>query len=257
MDDPLLSLMGCNLFPSAYSQASPTAGQPPPTTTQQEVDPRRGAVRIRDGFGPSIAASLVSGVAAVVGVPSFQEFRGNLIEELGEPLDPIARLLVDQLCWLHFRAAETLIASANTQLKPEQIGVVTAAAARLLAEFRKSTLALREYRAPARHSSNVTVVANNHAQVAVVDGKASVRPPEEKVIDNEIGSKHPAALTDEHSHPSLPQYQTRAGRSQKSRESRINHRTGAGPTAASCLTEPAVAESHRAEDDGRQGQGGS
>ena len=244
------SYMGLSLLESAYiSVPPPPPPTPPAPPPQRQVrDPRNGAQVIRDGFGPSIAASLATGMASIVGVPSFQEFRSEMIRELGDPLDPIARLFLDQLCWLHFRGAELLASSAGGRLPAEQAGIYIAAAARLFAEFRKSALALREYRAPVRQPSTVTVVANNNTQVAVMDGKATVQTAEEKVIDSEVGSKQPAALTHEQPQSIIPQRQSRASRSTEPCPARPAHRAGAKPSARSRVAEPTVAQSDGAED---------
>lgn len=177
-----MPLKSCH-FPGSETYSSDSPPPPPPPikpkpTVKTVSDPQDGAKLVREGFGPTIAAALSGGISEVVGVGGFQKFREAILKDLGDPQDPMERMVIDQLCWLHFRAGQILVASADSKLPADQAAVLTAAATRVIAEFRKSVLALREYRSPRREVPNVTI--NTNTQLAVVN------PPAEPPVATEI-----------------------------------------------------------------------
>ena len=73
----------------------------------------------------------------------------NLLDDTGVQHDPIQRMLVEQLALAHLRIAQ-LHAQANQSKELEAIKLYTAAAARLLGEFRRTALAVQQARTPSR-----------------------------------------------------------------------------------------------------------
>lgn len=162
--------MRSNHFPGSNLD-SPEPPPPPQTKPKAPVktvgDPQEGAKLVREGFGASIAAALSGGVSEVVGVGGFQKHREAVLKGLGDPKDPLEVMMIDMACWVYFRSGEMLVASTDSKLPADQVAALTAAAGRLIAEFRKSALTLREYRSPRREVPNVTI--NTNTQLAVVN----------------------------------------------------------------------------------------
>jgi hypothetical protein len=74
-----------------------------------------------------------------------QAYLECLLEDAGNPRDPIERMMVEQLAVAHFRIAQLHVRAQKAQ-GVEAAKLYTAAAARLLGEFRRTALALRPYR---------------------------------------------------------------------------------------------------------------
>jgi hypothetical protein len=66
------------------------------------------------------------------------------LADLGNPTDPVERMLIEQLVLAHFRIAQ-LHVDAGYCKHAEGMKLYTAATARLLGEFRRTALALRAY----------------------------------------------------------------------------------------------------------------
>ncbi len=102
----------------------------------------------------------------------FQAFRDSLLKEAGDPKDPLARMAIEQLAWCHFRIGQ-LQGQSSTAQNPDTAVKLNAAAAKLMSEFRKLLLAVREYRAPSRPQQLTVVrqqnVAAGDQQVALVE----------------------------------------------------------------------------------------
>lgn len=112
----------------------------------------------------------------------FKLYRDALIKAVGQPVDPLENLIIDQLLWAHFSIGrlQTTAAGAATA---EVNGAFTLAITRLMAEFRKTLLALREYRSPLT-PRQITVVqqqnvaAQGDQQIAFVErGGGPTNPP--------------------------------------------------------------------------------
>jgi hypothetical protein len=78
----------------------------------------------------------------------YRAFLDRVRKDAGNPTDPVEVMLLEQLVMAHYRAAQ-LQASAGQAQGLEAVRLYNAAAARLLAEFRLTALALKEYRQPA------------------------------------------------------------------------------------------------------------
>lgn len=76
---------------------------------------------------------------------AYQKYLQKLLEESGSPTDPVQRMLIEQLALAHFRVGDLHVAAAQAQ-SMEAAKVLNSAAVRLQAEFRRSALALSDYR---------------------------------------------------------------------------------------------------------------
>jgi len=122
---------------NAANASTPNA---PPLTAAEK------AQRLRD-FGP--AAYLYGSSAPLLGeaidVETWKIYVDNFLQELGSPADPIARLMIQQLV-LASVALGRLHVRASTRVLPEEVAAYSAAIGRLMAEFRRTALALKAYR---------------------------------------------------------------------------------------------------------------
>jgi hypothetical protein len=91
-------------------------------------------------------------VAAALSIDPFFEtgayrlYLERILDEAGNPTDPIEAMLVQQLCLAHFRIGK-LHVGAEMANGVEAMKLYSAAAARMLGEFRRTALALHVYRA--------------------------------------------------------------------------------------------------------------
>jgi hypothetical protein len=75
---------------------------------------------------------------------AFKVHLEQTLADLGNPTDPVERMLIEQLVLAHFRVAQ-LHVDAGYCKGAEGMKLYTAATARLLGEFRRTALALRAY----------------------------------------------------------------------------------------------------------------
>jgi hypothetical protein len=148
---------------------------------------------IEDTFGAGVLASISrSSLASHAGPGGFKVHRDRVLAASGAPKDPIEVMLVEQLLWAHHHLADLHVAATATKAA-DQVSALTSAAARLMAEFRKSSLALRDYRSPLV-PKQVTVVkqqnlAAGNQQVAMIEADAAGQLLAKKAGDTELGSK--------------------------------------------------------------------
>jgi hypothetical protein len=77
----------------------------------------------------------------------YRVYLDRIRQDAGNPTDPVEVMLLEQLVLAHLRAAQ-LQANAGQAEGVEAVRLLNAAAARLLAEFRLTALALKAYREP-------------------------------------------------------------------------------------------------------------
>jgi len=124
---------------AAAEPANASTPNAPPLTAAEK------AQRLRD-FGP--AAYLYGASAPLLGealdVDTWKLYLDGFLKELGSPADPVARLMIQQLAMAHF-ALGRLHVRAATRVLPQEVAVYSAAIGRLMAEFRRTALALKAY----------------------------------------------------------------------------------------------------------------
>jgi hypothetical protein len=140
----------------AYLAAlDPPPGQTPQSPTPEEAEstptptPAQKALNLRY-LGP--AAYLHGAMRSVVGsafdVDDFEQYLRDFLEDAGGATDPVERMLLEQLAWSHNILGTLHIRAAHAH-GVEATKVYQAASARLMAEFRRTALALTVYRQPA------------------------------------------------------------------------------------------------------------
>jgi hypothetical protein len=201
---------------------------------------------IEETFGAGIVASISgSSLASHAGPGGFKVYRDRVLAASGAPKDPIEAMLIEQLLWAHHRLAD-LHVTATAAKETDQVSALTSAAARLMAEFRKSSLALREYRSPTMPKQVTLVkqqnVAAGNQQVAMVEADAAGQLPVKRAGDSELGSKQKLVAHAE----TTPTFPTAARREAEPAQTT---RTDTGRPEAferSSPPEPALVALHRA-----------
>jgi hypothetical protein len=114
---------------------------PPDTRTPQEK-----AEHLRqftDSF--FLQGSMRSPDGPIFDVHTFKVYLDDLLKRSGASSDPIEQMLVHQLAQAHFAIGRLHVRSSGSRGTVEAVAY-TAAAARLMAEFRRTSLALQAYR---------------------------------------------------------------------------------------------------------------
>lgn len=95
-------------------------------------------------FFPALMHSALS-VPSVGLTEAYQEFLAQLLEDAGHPTDPIERMMLEQLAFVHFRIAHLhVLATESGSVESQRL--LTGCAARLQGEFRKTALARQSLR---------------------------------------------------------------------------------------------------------------
>lgn len=137
-------------FPNSTNQTkieNPTPDQPGSTLEQSihpSMPPERQALAVKSAVAPAALATAL-GMENQIGVTGCRVFLDDLIRESGCPSDPVEILLLEQIAMCHLLSMR-LQSQASQAQGTEAIELYLAGAARLSAEFRKTALALKEYR---------------------------------------------------------------------------------------------------------------
>ncbi len=149
--------------------------------TQQELD----AQVVRTLLLPSALSAIIG--CKTVGKAGVKLAFDDFIEQAGAPTDPVEVCLLEQLFLVHNRLA-MLQAQAAEAKTLEEAKVYNSAAARLLAEFRRLALAIRQYRQPTGsrtfsviHQQNVAT-AGGQQEVKYVDDKGEAKAQQKEAV---------------------------------------------------------------------------
>ena len=111
-----------------------------PTPEQRAA---RQAEALRQVFPACMAVAL--SLHGQIGPSGYKAYLTQLLKDAGDPVDPIERMLLEQLALAHFRIAQ-LHADAGRAQGVEAVKIYNSIASRLLGEFRRTALAIRLYR---------------------------------------------------------------------------------------------------------------
>ena len=184
------------------SEPSETAAAPmTPSQSQAEVIKQTST-------SAALATCLSKTFGKVVESNGFRAYHDDILTASGKPSDPIEVMLIEQLLLAHHRIGDLHAHSACSESAEEAV-LYNGAALRLMAEFRKTSLALREYRTPVA-TPNVTVVrqqnvAKGDQQIAYVDDKGQKKEQENVASNSELGSNNVKAITHEQPPNFIPQ----------------------------------------------------
>jgi hypothetical protein len=155
-------------------------------------------------YATTVLSSLGKELKKHISPGGFALYRHNTLAKAGDPSDPLERMMIEQLLWMHQRIGDLHLDAARAAV-PELINALNGAVTKLAAEFRKSVLALRQYRHPMPPPQQLTLikqqnVAAGDQQIAMVDSAAALGYGK-KSTDTELINK-PELLG--HVEPALP-----------------------------------------------------
>jgi len=137
-----------NPTPTQWFGDSAAAKDTPDTPDTPEAcgrrPPEQQAALAKRAILPAALASAI-GMDQYIESTGYRRYLDDLLKDAGNPTDPIEIMLLEQLAVCHLRAAQ-LHGHAGQAAGLEAVTAYNAAAARLTAEFRKTALALKEYR---------------------------------------------------------------------------------------------------------------
>ena len=167
-----------------------------PEADAEQVE--RAALNLRFRTGAAYLSAEFKGIpSSTLPLESLEVYLQQLMEDAGQPSDPVVRIMLEQLAMAHHKIGRLnrLSAEATTL---DEAKVNDAASACLLGELRRLALAIKEYRSPAP-TQHVTLVKQQnvaqHQQVALVDGRSrdtgveAARPEKKAYMESELGSK--------------------------------------------------------------------
>jgi hypothetical protein len=147
-------------------------------TPEEEARGRLHAQLLRQVIIPAeIAAILGMNHIDPHGARAYME---SVLQEAGNPADPIERMLIQQMILAHHRLIQ-IHGQAHLVKSIDQEEILNTGAAKLTAEFRRLALAIKEYRAPVQ-SKAVSVV---HQQNVVSGGDQKVTYLDQSSRDGE------------------------------------------------------------------------
>ena len=210
-------------------------------------DPNNGAIAYGEYHAGTVLSTLAGKGYEVLGPPAFKQHRDNVIADSAKSPDRVIALLLEQILWAHQRAGDLLMASA-TQKDPAATGIFTTAAARLMAECRRTALAVRELGTPPARPQLTLVQQENVAagdqQIAFVE-PASAKEAAKKTANSGLVSKSEQLR---HAEPSIPFSPTNRRKTQPI-ETENADASRAPAFAGSCNDKPALDTLNGAKDD--------
>jgi hypothetical protein len=180
----------------AYEEKERAAQPPPPPA----MPPEQQAAILRDGAS---ASYLYGATAPVLGrgvsVPGCQLYLGDIMRESGSPADPVERMLLEQLALAHHTVGQLHLRAGSSQ-GPKTAEAYATSAARLMAEFRRTSLALKAYReTPPRPEPAKAPPRRRKTQAGANGNVAAAR---ENALVCELGSNRITGYFDDE--PALP-----------------------------------------------------
>ncbi len=163
------------------SQPGKPATKPqPPQPTIEEIIAQQ-AANLKDVTGAAqLYIAVTASIAPHITTEAFKLYRQKLMEQAGSPTDPIEIMLIEQIALAHFHIGRLHLKSCSTA--QAQLAVAFAdAATRLTAEFRRSALALEDYR------------AKQLARRQAVAGSVPVQEPEPQATPEQKARKKESA----------------------------------------------------------------
>ena len=145
-------------FEPASSQTQPTGNSAPPEPTAATGDHKATQFQPPPELIHALASSLreMTGAAHLseavaksltdrIPGEAFKIYRDRLIQDSGNPTDPIEVMLIEQIAMAHFHIGRLYLRACHTD-NHKLATAYADAATRLLAEFRRCTLALEDFR---------------------------------------------------------------------------------------------------------------
>ena len=134
-------------FPNPNKQTEtekPTSNPPSSAPEQSTRSSAEQAYAVKQAITPAMMASAL-GMGNTIGVSGYRVYLDELIRDSGNPTDRVEIMLLEQIVICHHLSMKMQTLAEKAQ-GTEAIELYLVAASRLNAEFRKSVLALKEYR---------------------------------------------------------------------------------------------------------------
>jgi hypothetical protein len=141
---PKPSLPPSGFFGAAPAPIPPSSASGSALAPECPNPPEQQAVLVKRAVVPATMAEAL-GLDGEIRASGYRLFLVGLLRDAGNPSDPVEVMLLEQMAVCHFRALQ-LQGQAGQAQGLEAIELYNAAAVRLTAEFRKTALALKEYR---------------------------------------------------------------------------------------------------------------
>lgn len=143
-----------------------------PEADSDHVD--RAAFNLRYRMGAAYLSAEFKGLSSsALPLESLDVYMQQLMEDAGQPSDPVVRIMLEQLAMVHHKIGRLNRLSADATTL-EEAKVYDAGSACLLGELRRLALAIKDYRSPTP-TQHVTLVKQQNVaqnqQVALVDGR--------------------------------------------------------------------------------------
>jgi hypothetical protein len=114
---------------------------------------------------------------------AYRLYRDRLLSDAGSPTDPVEVMIIEQLGLAHFTMG-LMTAKATNANNVNACGTYAVASARLMAEFRRSALALQAY----RHASR-QLARDSAREVASIEAPGLAgHPAEENIAGGELSA---------------------------------------------------------------------
>lgn len=164
--------------PHTATDPAKVDGSEPPKT-EVAGSPEQWATVLRETIPSRFMYASMIKPFGVIDEHAYKAFRDRLIADCGSPSDPIEVMVIEQLALAHLNMGFLQCRAANAPTL-EAVGVYGSAAARLMAEFRRSALALQAYRAASRQlasdpTQDVVIPAAQPDESPGNSGKKGVR----------------------------------------------------------------------------------
>jgi len=241
--------------PGQPPDASDKAGQDALEPTLEQLEEAHAENLKRMSSGAHLYTSTSGSLGHQTPPTAFLRYMHNTIREAGAPQDPVERMLIEQITLAHHNIGR-LHSSAAAAKTVDEAKVYNAAAAKLLGEFRRTALALKQYREPTPARQYTMVRQQNIAaqqQVALVDGRGEKQDAskdsahEKAIVNSKKGSNR--ALEYQPVEKLVPEESTPSRRREEEPvEVARLHARGAGRLASRRVEEPSLGESDGPED---------
>jgi hypothetical protein len=133
------------------SNTGPAPQMPPPGLDEaRHAAAQRsahGGEVLREGVFPALMATSLA-LDKFFDSNAYRVYLAGVMRDLGDPKDPIERMLIEQLCLAHFRVAQ-LHGAAGQASGLEGMKLLNTVAARMLGDMRRTALSLKAYRTTA------------------------------------------------------------------------------------------------------------
>jgi hypothetical protein len=171
---------GDNQEPSHATNGS-SGGRPSEQRTEVLSSNENNAVRLKESAYALFAWASMRTDLKGLDAEAYQLYRDRLLADAGSPTDPIEAMILEQLALAHLNVGVFQYRATNAGTI-QATAAYAGAAARLIAEFRRSALALQAYRVASRQLANDP---SKDIVVPVEQAEACEALPGKKDLDNE------------------------------------------------------------------------